>query len=116
MEVGGDPVGSTDPEWILWGPQILRCSRIYIPAPIRHVKMPLYPTLGVQHQNHACSGRSAPGCSHSGRSAPELCSVLAFERQTDAPPGCDFSSTVFDSVFEFFVYFVTPHDHEPKKT
>ena len=27
-EVGGDPVGSTDPE----------VSRIYIPAPIRHVK------------------------------------------------------------------------------
>ena len=76
-EGGGDPVGSTDPEGILWGPQILRCSRIYIPAPIRHVKMPLYPTLGVQRpfaaisgverQNHACSGSSAPGCSHSGR-------------------------------------------------
>ena len=28
-EVGGDPVGSTDPEMILWGPQILRCSRFY---------------------------------------------------------------------------------------
>ena len=25
-EVGGDPVGSTDPEMILWGPQILRCQ------------------------------------------------------------------------------------------
>ena len=33
-EVGGDPVGSTDPEVILWGPQILRCQGIYIPAPI----------------------------------------------------------------------------------
>ena len=32
-EVGGDPVGSTDPEVILWGPQILRCSRIYNLAP-----------------------------------------------------------------------------------
>ena len=26
--VGGDPVGSTDPEVILWGPQILRCQGI----------------------------------------------------------------------------------------
>ena len=25
-EVGGDPVGSTDAELILWGPQILRCQ------------------------------------------------------------------------------------------
>ena len=32
-EVGGDTVGSTDPEMILWGPQILRCQGIYIPAP-----------------------------------------------------------------------------------
>ena len=32
-EVGGDTVGSTDPEMILWGPQILRCSRIYNLAP-----------------------------------------------------------------------------------
>ena len=76
----------------------------------------LLPISSVECQNHACSGRSAPGCSHSGRSAPELCSVLAFERQTDAPPGCDFSSAVFDSVFNFYIYFVTPHDHEPIKT
>ena len=26
--VGGDPMGSTDPKVILWGPQILRCQGI----------------------------------------------------------------------------------------
>ena len=31
--IGGDPVGSKDPKVILWGPQILRCSRIYNLAP-----------------------------------------------------------------------------------
>ena len=86
--------------------------------PILGVQRPFAAISGVERQNHACSGRSVPGCSHSGRSAPELCSVLAFERQTDAPPGCDFSSAVFFfySVFNFYIYFVTPHDHEPKKT
>ena len=85
-------------------------------VPILGVQRPFAAISGVERQNHACSGRSAPGCSHSGRSAPELYSVLAFERQTDAPPGCDFSSAVFDSVFNFYIYFVTPHDHEPIKT
>ena len=28
VEVGGDPVGSTDAEMILWAPQILRCQGI----------------------------------------------------------------------------------------
>ena len=74
--------------------------------PILGVQRLFVSISGVERQNHACSGRSAP----------EPCSVLAFERQTDAPPGCDFSSAVFDSVFNFYIYFVTPHDHEPKKT
>ena len=81
VEVGGDPVGSTDPEWILWGPHILRCSRIYIPAPIRHVKMPLYPTLGVQRQVGGHFGRSTPICvpflALNARTMP----VLAFSAQ-----------------------------------
>ena len=62
--------------------------------------------LGVQRQNAA----------HFGRSAPEPCSVLALNARQVLPPGCDFSSAVFDFVSKFFVYFVTPHDHEPKKT
>ena len=57
---------------------------------------------------------------------PDTCSVLALnasqmlltgvERQSVLPPGCDFSSAVFDSVFNFNIFFVTPHDHEPNKT
>ena len=62
--------------------------------------------LGVQRQDAA----------HFGRSAPEPCSVLALNARQVRPPGCDFSSAVFDSVSKFFVYFVTPHDHDPKKT
>ena len=99
--------------------------------------MPLHTTLGVQRQVGGHFGRSTPICcpflalnartmlvlgvqrqdaAYFGRSAPEPCSVLALNARQVLPPGCDFSSAVFDSVFEFFVYFVTPHDHEPKKT
>ena len=38
------------------------------------------------------------------------------ERQSVLPPGCDFSFAVFDSVFNFYIFFVTPHDHVPNKT
>ena len=61
--LGGDPVGSTDPE----------VSRIYIPAPIRHVKClcmqfwrlnaEVMHVLGIQRPCEACSGRSTPMCS-----------------------------------------------------
>ena len=62
-KVSGDPVGSTDPKVILWGPQILRCQGFTIPAPIRHVKCPLHAiqvfnarlklVSGVKHPNVA---------------------------------------------------------------
>ena len=45
---------------ILWGPQILKCQGIYIPAPIWACKMPLHTTLGVQRQVGAHFGRSTP--------------------------------------------------------
>ena len=70
-EVGGDPVRSTDPEMILWGPQILRCQVLNIPAPIRRVKRPLYEILAfnarlllvfaVKRSNIACFWRLRPG-------------------------------------------------------
>ena len=50
--------------------------------------------LGVQRQDAA----------HFGRSAPAPCSVLALNARQMLPPGCDFSSTIFD------------FDHEPNKT
>ena len=43
--------------------------------------------------------------------------LTGVERQPVRPPGCDFfSSAVFDSVFNFYDFFVTPHDHVPNKT
>ena len=66
----------------------------------------MLPILGVQ----------CPDTAHFGRSAPEPCSVLALNARQMLPPGCDFSSAVFDSVFNFYIYFVTPHDHVPNKT
>ena len=74
----------------------------------------LLPISGVERQNHAYSGRSAPAllqgailafkrpdAAHFGRSAPEPCSVLALNARQVLPPGCDFSSAVFDSIFNF---------------
>ncbi len=90
-EVGGDPVGSTDPE----------VKRNTIPSPYRHVKC-LHASFwrsnahwcmfwafnahvmhvsGVERQFHACYWRSAPVCplwAHSWRSAPGCCLFLAF--------------------------------------
>ena len=85
--VGGDPVGSTDPE----------VKRNTIPSPYRHVKClrasfwrlnahwctfwafnaRVMHVSGVERQNHACSGVQRPEAAHFGRSAPEPCSVLA---------------------------------------
>ena len=72
--VGGDPVGSTDPE----------VSRIYIPAPIRHVKMPLHTTLGVQRQVGGHFGRSTPICVPFLALNARTMLVLGVQRQ-DAP-------------------------------
>ena len=97
----GDPVGSTDPEVILWDPQILRWKRNTIPSPYRHVKC-LHASFwrsnahwctfwafnahvmhvsGVERQFHACCWRLTPACllqAHSWRSAPGCCLFLAF--------------------------------------
>ena len=105
--VGGDPVGSTDPE----------VKRNTIPLPYRHVKClrasfwrsnahwctfwafnaHVMHVSGVERQFHACYWRSAPVFplwAHSWRSAPGCCLFLAFsarmvlcsdvERQPDA--------------------------------
>ena len=46
-KVSGDPVGSTDPEGILWGPQILRCLRISHPFTFEACKTPYICNPGV---------------------------------------------------------------------
>ena len=68
--VGGDPVGSTDPEGILWGLQIKWGQGLNIPAPIRRVKCPIHAILafnarllfvsGVKRQSGACFWRLTP--------------------------------------------------------
>ena len=97
-------MGSTDPEVFK---DLQPCTKLGMQNALAHnsgrsapdwclfwaLNAHLLPISGVERQNHACSGRSAP----------ELCSVLAFERQTDAPPGCDFF-LLFLIPFSIFIF------------
>ena len=71
-EVGGDPVGSTDPEV---SRHLHPCTNLGMQNALAHnsgrsapgwcpfwaFNAHLLPISGVERQNHACSGRSAPG-------------------------------------------------------
>ena len=105
MEVGGDPVGSTDPEVFK---DLQPCTKLGMQNALAHnsgcsapdwclfwaLNAHLLPISGVERQNHACSGCSAPAllqgaimafkrpdAAHFWRSAPEPCSVLALNAQ-----------------------------------
>ena len=59
---------------------------------------------GVQRQNVACFWRSTPvSCSLLALNASQML-LTGVERQSVLPPGCDFSSAVFDSVFNFYIF------------
>ena len=90
----GDPVGSTDPEGILWGLQIKWGQGLNIPAPIRRVNRPCCAILvfnarlllvsGVKRPNVACFWRLTPGrCLFLALNA-SLVPVSGVKRQTDA--------------------------------
>ena len=71
MEVGGDPVGSTDPEVFK---DLQPCTKLGMQYTLAHnsgrsapdwclfwaLNAHLLPISSVERQNHACSGRSAP--------------------------------------------------------
>ena len=88
MEVGGDPVGSIDPEVFK---DLQPCTKLGMQNALAHnsgrsapdwclfwaLNAHLLPISGVERQNHACSGVQRPEAAHFGRSAPAPCSVLA---------------------------------------
>ena len=104
--VDGDPVGSTDPEVILWGPQDPEVSRNTIPSPNRHVKglrasfwrlnahwcmfwalnAHVMLVSGVERQFQACFWRSAPDCPLCAHPGVKRQDVACFGRS--APERC----------------------------